>query len=43
MITSPIILDSTGKRIATALEEISNAQSIMTLIQGGGMPKDKVH
>ena len=39
MITSPIILDSTGQKIATALREISDAQSIMTLIQGGGMPE----
>ncbi len=38
MITSPIMLDSTGQKIAERLKEISDAQSIMTLIQGGGVP-----
>lgn len=39
MITSPIILDETGKKIAAALKDISDAQSIMTLINGGGIPE----
>ena len=39
MITSPIILDETGKKIVAALKDISDAQSIMALINGGGIPE----
>lgn len=37
-ITEPVFLDATAKKIAATLKDISDSQSVMALIQGGGIP-----